>query len=69
MCLLSGDIKLTQSMTILRHLARENDLIGKTPDEQRKVDLILDVTGDFRQQIIGPFYTSDYVRKIRKKIF
>jgi len=48
-------------MTILRHLARENDLIGKTPDEQRKVDLILDVMGDFRQQIIKPFYCSDYV--------
>lgn len=38
--IIDGDVKLSQSLAILRYLARKYDLEGQTCEEKRRVDLI-----------------------------
>ncbi|CAG7833513.1 unnamed protein product [Allacma fusca] len=46
--LIDGDLKLVQSTTILRYLARKYDLMGKSMEEATRVDLIESEICDFR---------------------
>ena len=43
-----GDLKLTQSMAIVRHLARKFNLVGQTEAECARADMIVDQLGDYR---------------------
>ena len=43
-----GDLKLTQSMAIVRHLARKFSLVGQTEAECARADMIVDQLGDYR---------------------
>merc|ERR1712066_473146 len=40
-----GELKLTQSGAILRHLARKSGLVGKTEAESARADMLADVVG------------------------
>ena len=47
-CVQEGDLKITQSMAIVRHLARKFNLVGKTEAESARADMITDQLGDYR---------------------
>lgn len=53
---IDGDIKLTQSNAILRHLARKYNLYGSTPQEQAAADLLAEQAMDFRNGLVGVCY-------------
>jgi glutathione S-transferase len=58
--LVDGDVKLTQSGAIIRYLARKYDLLGKTPEEQTRVDLMDGVINDFRSSWTGLCYNPRF---------
>ncbi|KAH9498436.1 Glutathione S-transferase Mu 5 [Bulinus truncatus] len=64
---IDGDIKLTQSNTILRHLARKYKLYGTTEKEQAHVDLLLDVIMDVRNGFVRICYGSDLSDQVRSQ--
>ncbi|XP_066986988.1 glutathione S-transferase Mu 2-like [Macrobrachium rosenbergii] len=62
---IDGDVKLTQSYAIMRHLGRKYDLCGRTEKEKMTVDLLMDQGRDMR---FG-FYTAclNYTEEGAKK--
>jgi len=54
--LIDGDVKITQSNAILRHVARKANLYGETEKERAHVDLILEQTMDLRNKAVAQFY-------------
>ena len=55
-----GDLKLTQSSAILRHLARRNNLEGKTEVESARADMLAEVVGDYRDSLVGLCYNQEF---------
>jgi glutathione S-transferase len=45
---MSGDVKITQSNTILRYVGRKYNLLGESDVEQIRVDMMLNEIADFR---------------------
>lgn len=45
---LDGNLKITQSSAIIRHIARQHDLCGKTEEEKVRVDMLENQAVDFR---------------------
>ena len=45
---IDGDMKITHSNAILRHIARKHDLVGKTDKEKVMADMMADQAIDFR---------------------
>ncbi|XP_056413872.1 glutathione S-transferase Mu 4-like [Hyla sarda] len=58
--LLDGDVKLTQSNTILRYISRKHGLCGNTENEETFVSLFENETMDFRMQIASLAYNSQF---------
>jgi hypothetical protein len=44
--LIEGDLKLSQSDTIIRHVARSNNLLGTGSKQQAEVDMLIDFAKD-----------------------
>ena len=59
-----GDLKLTQSMAILRHLGREHGLYGKDNKETSQIDMIMDFAGDMRLGLARLAYNPDFVSNL-----
>jgi len=55
-----GDLKLTQSSAILRHLARMNNLVGKTEVESARADMLADVIGDYLGALVRLCYNQEF---------
>lgn len=55
-----GDLKLTQSMAIVRHLARKFSLVGQTEAECARADMIVDQLGDYRVPLVQLCYNPDF---------
>ena len=55
-----GDVKLTQTNAILRHISRVNGLDGKTEAEKTRVDLMENEIMDFRNGFVGLVYNPDF---------
>lgn len=58
--LFDGDIKITQSIAILRYLGRKYNLVPKTAKEGAVVDMIEQELLDWRSQQSGCFYNADH---------
>jgi len=58
---LIGTLKLTDSSTIMRHIARKYDLLGQNEEESALADLIVAKIADIRKEWIV-IYDKDYVR-------
>ncbi|CAB4069505.1 GST [Lepeophtheirus salmonis] len=72
---INGDVKLTQSNAIIRHIARKNDLCGKTENEKVKVDLLAEQAMDFRNGFARLCYNpnfeslkDEYLKSIQDKL-
>ncbi|KAL4226002.1 Glutathione S-transferase Mu 3 [Mactra antiquata] len=57
---LDGDIKITQSNAILKHIARKYQLDGETEKEMAIVDMLLNQAMDLRNGIVRLCYDPDY---------
>jgi len=53
---MDGDVKLTQSNAIMRHLARKHDLLGKTDKEKDRCDQVAEQLCDFRTNFVKMCY-------------
>ena len=49
-----GDVKLTQSHAILRHLGRQHGLYGLDDNHASEIDMLLDTIKDIKMGIIVP---------------
>ena len=56
--LIDGDLKMTQSNAIIRHLGRKFGLTGASVEEMAKVDIILEEAMDFRCLLL--VYLSEF---------
>ena len=59
--LIDGDLKITQSNAIMRHIGRKHGLDGKTEAEKVRMDLIENESMDFRNGLVGLCYGPDFV--------
>lgn len=53
---IDGDVKITQSNAIMRHIARKHDLCGKTEAEKVRVDTVENQAMDFRNGFVRLCY-------------
>ncbi|KAH9517770.1 Glutathione S-transferase Mu 4 [Dermatophagoides farinae] len=49
---IEGNLKLTQSLTILRYLAKKHNLAGQTEKERTRIDLLEQQLRDYRNEFI-----------------
>jgi len=57
---IEGDLKLTQSAAILRHVARKNNLVGKSLEDQAILDMLEQQVIDFRVGLTSICYNPDF---------
>lgn len=57
---IDGDIKVTQSNAILRHIARQHDMLGKTEKERVRVDILAEQAMDFRNGWVRVCYNPNF---------
>ena len=72
---IDGDIKVTQSNAVLRHIARQHDMLGKNEKERVRVDVMADQAMDFRNAWVGVCYNpkfeelkAGYLAKLPQKL-
>ena len=51
---IDGNVKLTQSNAILRHIGRQHSLYGSNDDQSSEIDMLLDTIKDIKMGIIVP---------------
>lgn len=61
---IDGDVKLTQSCAIIRHVARKHNLVGKTESDYIRIDLIEQQCVDFRTGLTRLAYGSDFEKNL-----
>ena len=57
---IDGDVKITQSNAILRHIARKHDMLGKNDKERAMVDMMADESMDLRNGWVRLCYNPDF---------
>ena len=57
---IDGDVKITQSNAILRHIARKHDMLGKNDTERALVDMMADESMDLRNGWVRLCYNPDF---------
>ena len=57
---IDGDVKITQSNAILRHIARKHDMLGQNDTERAMVDMMADESMDFRNGWVRLCYNPDF---------
>jgi len=65
---IDGDVKLTQSTAILRHLARKNDLVGNSEEELLRTDLAEQQAIDIRQSLVKICYNTVEYEALREEL-
>ena len=61
---IDGNLKLSQSMAIIRHLGRKYNLYGQDYYESSVIDMLVDQSWDIKQNLIKIAYDPDFVRFI-----
>ena len=62
---IDGDLKLTQSLAIIRYLGKKNGMYGTTAEESAKIDMLMEFGLDLvRGLVLGLAFEPDFVRLI-----
>ena len=62
---IDGDLKLTQSLAIIRYLGKKNGMYGTTAEESAKIDMLMEFGLDLvRGLVLGLAFKPDFVRFI-----
>ncbi|KAL7636034.1 UNVERIFIED_CONTAM: hypothetical protein RMT77_013852 [Armadillidium vulgare] len=65
---IDGDVKITQSVAILRHIARKHNLLAKTNEEVPKAEMLEFQAIDQRKNFIRIAYSPDFESQKEKYI-
>ncbi|XP_062570302.1 glutathione S-transferase Y1-like [Saccostrea cucullata] len=65
---IDGDIKITQSNTILRYIGDKHNLLGKSAHEKVDCDMMVENAMDFRNGVVRLCYNRDY-EKLKEDYF
>merc|ERR1712066_871600 len=57
---IDGEVRITQSNAILRHIARKHDMLGKNDMERAMVDMMADESMDLRNGWVRLCYNPDF---------
>lgn len=57
---IDADVKLTQSLAIMRYVARKNGLDGANEQEKARIDLVEQQISDYRGAFSGMCYNPDF---------
>lgn len=57
-----GDVKITQSQTILRYLARKHGFDGRTEEDKTRVDLAAAQVTDYHMDFVRIVYSPEYTK-------
>ena len=57
---IDGNVKLSQSLAIIRHLARKNNLVGNTEEEQNRISLLEQQLKDSHGAFVGLCYDTNF---------
>ncbi len=58
--MVDGDVKLTQTLAIIRYLARKTGLDGKTEKEKQLIDLTESEWCDFKEPFVNLSYDPNF---------
>ena len=61
-----GDVKLTQSDAILRHLGRKHGLYGGSEKQAGHIDMLIDTAKDIKMALIMPNVVMKNLVSLRK---
>lgn len=66
--LIDGETKLTETSAIHYYLAQKYDpaLIGTSPEQMAKVQMLMNIVGQFRSKLTGPCYSSGDHEALKK---
>jgi glutathione S-transferase len=72
---IDGDVKLVQSLAIIRYIAQKSNLVGQTDAEKTRIDLIGAQISDYKNTFTGMCYDprfdelkSDYLKGLPAKL-
>ena len=57
-----GDLKITQSLAIIRYIGKKHGMYGKSDEESAKIDMLLEFSRDLVFGIGLTAYNPDFVR-------
>lgn len=57
---IDGDVKISQSMAIMRYIARKHGLDGQTDEEKRRIDVAAEQLIDYRRESGSVFYSPQF---------
>merc|ERR1711935_211768 len=63
---IDGDVKLTQSNAIVRHIGRKHNLFGKNVEEASEIDMLIDTASDILAAIIKIIFSPDFDNLVGK---
>eukprot|EP00474_Spongospora_subterranea_P008490 CRZ08948.1 hypothetical protein [Spongospora subterranea] len=58
--LIDDDVKITQSMAIMKYIAEKHDLCGRTPEERAVIDMVAFEIADCRSKYTGLCYNPRF---------
>jgi len=61
-----GDLKLTQSMAIMRHVGRKFNLVGQTELESARADMITDQVMDYKGCLTDLVYNAGFSEQLKQ---
>ncbi|KAH6934263.1 hypothetical protein HPB50_022843 [Hyalomma asiaticum] len=63
---IDGDVKMTQSMAIIRYLARKHDLAGRNEKETQELDMLEQQARDLAWNLVMAVHSPNYPESRRK---
>ena len=59
---IDGDLKITQSLAIIRYIGKKHGMCGKSDEESAKIDMLMEFSRDLVLDIVMIAYNPDFVR-------
>ena len=64
-----GDLKITQSLAIIRYIGKKHGMYGKSDEENARIDMLLEFSRDLVFGIALTAYNPEFVRFLEYLLF